>query len=578
MARVRRRIPVKLICILGILSGISAMLPAHYLPVGMLTVPLMGVGVGLLLPMRMRGKTWGLAVSGSTMMTAVSMALQYDWVVGGYQFNVDGPRISMIGASFSLGVDQVSLILVLLTAVLHPLAVAASLWSVHTRSREHYANMNLLLVFMLGTFMAKDLLLFYTFFEASLVPLFFIVGVWGGKARRKAAVTLFLYTFTGSVFMLAGVVYLGSAAHTYDLGEVVRYAQTHMSERERFWLLLSFLAAFGVKTPLFPLHTWLPLAHTEAPTAGSVDLAAMVLKLGTYGLLRIALPIGMITADGRVLFPAVLHFLGVLCLIGIVYAALVAWVQTDIKKLVAYSSVSHLGFCVLGMLSMTAHGMAGAVLYMVNHGIVSGGLFLAVGMIYHRYHTRDIRELSGLARAMPRLAFFLMLFTFASVGLPGLNGFVSELLTTLGAFTSEYLGVTYGVIAATGIFLGAIYMLHFAGSILYGPLEYPLLQKELDTHVTVHPRYVPGGDISKSEVLVLLPLGVLIVALGVFPTPFLKAIERPLADIRHASVVHESPKDELRAMVEAGEMQDGARGATGNRGAKGKGTAGKSGR
>jgi NADH-quinone oxidoreductase subunit M len=305
-----------------------------------------------------------------------------------------------------------------------------------------------------------------------------------------------------------------------------------MTDRERFWVLLSLLLAFAVKTPLFPLHTWLPLAHTEAPTAGSVDLAALVLKLGTYGLLRIALPIGLIAADGHVLFPGVLTFLAILCLIGIIYAALVAWVQTDIKKLVAYSSVSHLGFCVLGMLALNTEGMAGSVLYMINHGIVSGALFLIVGMIYNRYHTRDINELSGLARAMPRMAFFLMIFVMAAVGLPGLNNFVSEFLTILGAFVSPHLGITYGVIASTGIVLGAIYMLHFAAKLLFGPLHYPLLSEDRDSHVTVHPKYVPGGDITNREVLVLTPLALAVIVLGVFPRPFLRAVERPLNEIR----------------------------------------------
>lgn len=529
-----RRIPIRLLLILACLSGGSALLPQRYLAVGILVVPLIGVIGGMLLPPRMRGKTWGLGVSASTLFAAFAMALHYDWHQGGYEFVVKGPRIESLGFQFSLGLDQISLLLVLLTAVLHPIAVTASLRSVHMRSREHYANMNLLLVFMLGTFMATDLLLFYAFFEASLVPLFFIVGIWGGKERRRAAVTLFLYTFSASVFALASIVYLGLRAQTFDIPSVVAFAQNHMTNTERFWVLLGLLAAFCVKTPLFPVHTWLPLAHTEAPTAGSVDLAALVLKLGTYGLLRIALPVGLITADGSVLFPQVLNVLAVLCLIGIIYGALVAWVQTDIKKLIAYSSVSHLGFCVLGMLALNPEGMAGSVLYMINHGIVSGALFLTVGMIYNRYHTRDIRELSGLARAMPKLAFFMMLFTMAALGLPGLNGFVSEFLTILGAFTSEHLGVTYGVIASLGIILGAAYMLRFGTTLLFGPLHYPLVHEEHGTHQTVHPKYVPGGDITNREVLVLLPLAILVIVLGVFPTPILRSLEKPLNAIRHA--------------------------------------------
>jgi NADH-quinone oxidoreductase subunit M len=308
-----------------------------------------------------------------------------------------------------------------------------------------------------------------------------------------------------------------------------------MTRTERFWVLMGCLVTFGVKTPLFPLHTWLPLAHTEAPTAGSVDLAALVLKLGTYGLLRIALPIGLIDRDGSVLFPAVMTGIAIVCLIGIVYAALVAWVQTDIKKLIAYSSVSHLGFCILGLLALNPAGMSGGVMYMINHGVISAALFLIIGMIYNRYHTRDIRELAGLAKAMPKMAFFLMLFTFAAVGLPGLNGFVSEFLSILGAFTSPHLGITYGVIASIGFILGPIYMLTFAGRLLLGPLHYPVLPEGHDTHRTIHPKYVMGDDITGREVLVLTPLAIAVVVLGLFPGPLLRALQGPLDQIRNPS-------------------------------------------
>ena len=532
-----RGVPVTLLLLLAALSIEAAFWPHAYLPVAVMVLPTVGAIVGLFLPPRVRGKTWGLAVSASTLFVAMSMAYQYNWAKGGYQFVLEGPRIPQLGMGFSLGVDPISLMLVLLTAALHPLAVTASLRSVHSRPREHYAWMNFLLVTMLGTFMATDLLVFFMFFEASLIPLFFIVGIWGGKERVRAANKLFLYTFSASVFALAAIIYAGFRAHTFSLPAVIHYAQTEMTPTERFWVLMGLLAAFSVKTPLFPFHTWLPLAHTEAPTAGSVDLAALVLKLGTYGLLRIALPIGLITADGAVLFPRLLCFLAVLCLIGIIYAALVAWAQTDIKKLIAYSSVSHLGFCVLGMLALNPVGMSGSVLYMINHGITSGALFLMIGMIYNRYHTRDIRELSGLASAMPKLAFFMVLFTFAAVGLPGLNGFVGEFFTVLGAFTSDKLGIVYGVVATLGVVLGPLYMLKFAGKLLMGPLQYPVLPEGVETHRTVHPKYVMGDDITGREVLVLTPLAVAVVVLGLFPNPLIRAIERPLADIRHGTGV-----------------------------------------
>jgi NADH-quinone oxidoreductase subunit M len=531
-----RGIPVTLLLLLGILSTGAAFLPKEYLPWALLLLPMIGVIAGMMLPKRMRGKTWGLAVSASTLFTAISMAIQYDWATGGMQYQVSGPAMPGLGVRFSFGVDEISMMLVLLTASLHPLAVTASLRSIHVRSRQHYAWMNFLLVTMAGTFMATDLLVFYMFFEASLVPLFFIVGMWGGKERKRAAGKLFLYTFFGSIFMLVGILYAGNAAGSFYLPAVVDWAQHTASWKERFWILMSLLAAFGVKTPLFPLHTWLPLAHTEAPTAGSVDLAALVLKLGTYGLLRIALPIGLITLEGKLLFPIVVLILAIQCLIGIIYTALVAWVQTDIKKVIAYSSVSHLGGCVLGMLALNATGMGGSVLYMINHGIVSGALFLMIGMIYHRYHTRDIRELSGLARAMPKLSFFLVLFTMAAVGLPGLNGFVSEFLVILGAFTSGNLGAVIGSIAAIGIILSAVYMLRLTSTLLFGPLYYPVLTSEKDTHETVHPKYVMGGDITGREVAVLTPLAIAVIVLGIYPGPLLKALERPLANIRHADI------------------------------------------
>jgi NADH-quinone oxidoreductase subunit M len=518
--------------------------PPDRLPVALLLLPLVGAVVGLMLPATVRGKTWGQAVSATSLFGAVSMALQFDWSNPNYQFIVQGPEVVGLGMRFALGVDAISMVLLLLTVSLHPLAVTASLRSVHARSREHYAWMNLLLVSMIGTFLATDLLLFYMFFEMSLIPLFFIVGIWGGPERRRAANKLFLYTFVASIFALPGILYIGIRAGTFYMPDVVAFAQglrasttggAPFTNTERFWVLMSLLAAFGVKTPLFPLHTWLPLAHTEAPTAGSVDLAGLVLKLGTYGLLRIAVPIGLLKADGTILFPGVVTAIAVLCLIGIVYAALVAWVQNDVKKLIAYSSVSHLGLCVLGILALNPAGMSGSVLYMLNHGITSGALFLVVGMIYNRYHTRDINDLSGLARAMPKLGFFLMLFTMAAVGLPGLNGFVSEFLTLAGVFTSGHFGLVYGLIAATGLVLGALYMLRFASGLLFGPLHYPLLAGDRETHETVHPKYVPGGDITGREVLVLTPLAVAVVVLGLFPAPLLRSLEGPLARIRNPS-------------------------------------------
>src|SRR4051812_14435980 len=427
-----------------------------------LLLPLLGAAVCAVLPSGKSARGVALVVSLATAAAAFALLPSFN-----FHQNLNAPGIraadraaqsvqiefpargtgdnSKFGISdlleFHLGVDAISLWLVLLTVVLMPLALLASFESIRDRTKEYYAWMLVLLAAMNGVFIARDLLLFYVFFELTLIPMFFIIGIWGGPERRYAALKFFLFTFAGSIFTLAGAVYLGYRAGDFDITRVTQFAQTQLSSNERYFLLLAFLAGFAVKVPLFPVHTWLPLAHTEAPTAGSVILAGVLLKLGTYGLLRLAVPIA--SPD------AVAHFapvIGALCVIGVIYGALVAWVQQDIKKLVAYSSVSHLGFCVLGLFALNVIGIQGSVLYMINHGLSTGALFLCVGMIYDRYHTRDINELSGLARVMPKLAFFIVLFALSSIGLPGLNGFVSEFLTILGAFTSDYLGRGYGVL------------------------------------------------------------------------------------------------------------------------------------
>jgi NADH-quinone oxidoreductase subunit M len=509
---------------------------SYLLPI-LLTIPLVGAVGGSLLPPTFTGKWWGILTSLATAFVGLIVGLRFDWHAGGMQFKYDGPEFDRIHAGIRLGVDSISMCLVLMTCVLHPLATTASFRSIRRRTKEHYAWFNLLLAAMLGVFIARDALMFYAFFELSLVPLFFIVGIWGGPDRKAAAGKLFLYTFAGGVFTLAAILYAGLRANSFDIPVLIDFVQTGangapgLSNAERFWVLIGLMCGFGVKTPLFPLHTWLPLAHTEAPTAGSVDLAALVLKLGTYGMVRLALPIGLIGPGGDVLFPGVLNFLAVLCVIGVIYGALVAWVQTDIKKLIAYSSVSHLGFCVLGMLALNQIGVQASVFYMVNHGINTGALFLIIGMIYNRYHTRDIEQLSGLGKAMPKLAFFMVLFIMASVGLPGTNGFIGEFLTILGAFNSEHLPRTYSVVAALGVILGAVYLLRLAGKILFGPLHYPVLTEHAEDHTTVHPKYVTGGDITSREVAVLVPLAILSIGLGVMPGPMLQSMTNPVKEI-----------------------------------------------
>jgi NADH-quinone oxidoreductase subunit M len=495
----------------------------------LLLIPAAGALICALLP-AMHAKIWALAVSIITLGVAVAIALDFNLNASQMQLTYSGFELQGVGASFSLGVDGFSFWLVLLTALLTPLAIAASFESIKDRAREYYSWMLLLLSAMLGVFVSRDLLLFYVFFELTLVPMFFIIGIWGGPDRRFAAGKFFLFTFTGSVFTLAGAIYLAMQAknagieNSFDIATLVAFAQQHLSATERHWLLLAFVAGFAVKVPLFPVHTWLPLAHTEAPTAGSVILAGVLLKLGTYGLLRLAVPIGIIGLGG-VAFPEqqAIRVLGTLCVIGVIYGALVAWVQQDIKKLVAYSSVSHLGFCVLGLLALNTWGIEGSVLYMVNHGLSTGALFLVIGMIYDRYHTRDINQLSGLAKTMPILAFFFVLFALSSIGLPGLNGFVSEFLTILGAFTSPYLGAGYGTFAALGIILGAVYMLHMVARVVFGPLKVPDVHNDATTPESSHGHHGPG-DIGRREIAILVPLAIAVVWLGVLPSPLLNSM------------------------------------------------------
>lgn len=457
---------------------------------------------------------------------------QSNWIGGSDRL---GPTSVLV--QYKLGVDGISLPLVLMTAFLTPLAIWGSFTSIQTRHREYYALMLLLFGAMLGVFCARDLLLFYVFFEFTLIPLYFLIGIWGGPQRTKAANMFFIYTLTGSMLTFAGVLYLGWKAwasglgpngigqFTFDLDVLYQLAAKGLlSNSEQSWLFLAFFAGFAIKVPLFPFHTWLPLAHVEAPTAGSVILAAVLLKLGTYGFLRLSLPM---LPEGVFAWASVV---GVLAVIGIIYGALAAWVQTDVKKLVAYSSVSHLGFCLLGMFSLKIAGLSGSLLYMINHGLSTGALFLLVGMVYERYHTREMSEIGGLARKMPIFAFFLVFFTMTSIGLPGLNGFVSEFLVLLGTFTSATteglgkgpLGIWYAVPAASGILLGAIYMLYMVRNVLFGPLKEG--HHGLDTSAGLTP------DLTRREVGILTPIAVCCLLIGVYPKPLTQLMDAPLQE------------------------------------------------
>jgi NADH-quinone oxidoreductase subunit M len=500
----------------------------------LIMIPMLGAAVGTVISERF-ARSWALLVSVATFVVSLWAAFAFDFQVNGQQLSVYGPEVSSIGFRLSLGVDSISLWLTLLTTLLAPLSIAASFESIQDRRKEYYAWMLLLLGAMVGVFLSRDLLLFYAFFELTLIPMFFIIGIWGGPERRRAAGKFFLFTFTGSVFTLAAAIYLGMKYGTFDIEQITQAARGGgrlasglwvgpLSSTERHWIVLGFLAGFAVKVPLFPVHTWLPLAHTEAPTAGSVILAGVLLKLGTYGLFRLAVPIGLLNSDGAA-FPHLLFAIGVICVIGVIYGALVAWVQQDMKKLVAYSSVSHLGFCVLGLVALNPEGVIGSVLYMINHGLSTGAMFLCVGMVYDRYHTRDMNQLSGLARRMPILAFFWILFTLSSIGLPGLNGFVSEFLTILGAFTSQYLDMKIGALAALGIILGAVYMLHLAARVIWGPLKTPLDGPDAHGHGKT------PGDIGGREIAILAPLALMVIVLGVAPGFVMKSMRGPVNEL-----------------------------------------------
>ncbi|RPG21866.1 MAG: NADH-quinone oxidoreductase subunit M [Phycisphaera sp. TMED9] len=438
------------------------------------------------------------------------------------------PVLPGLGIALELGVDSVSLLLVLLNVILMPCCVLGSWVAIKERRREFYIWLLVLSTCVMGVFVARDVISFYTFFEASLVPGFFMLAIYGGPDRREASFKFFIYTFVGSLFMLLGLAYVAwqHAQQTGDwsfaISDLTAFAPT-LSAGEQGWILLALMAGLAVKVPLFPLHTWLPLAHNQAPTAGSVNFAAVILKLGLYGLYVFILP--MVPEAVVTWAPTI----AVLAVIGIVYAALICWVQTDVKKLIAYSSVSHMGFAVLGLIALNPLGLQGSVFYMLSHGFATGGLFLCIGMMYERYHTKDLREVGGLAFKMPVWSFFFIVLVFASVGLPGLNGFVSEFLCLIGTFTAVpdaktgypgVLGPWFAAIAATGMILGAMYLLYMTGKLCFGPLREPADHHESEE--------LPK-DLSLREIAALAPIALICLIFGVMPWPILHAVE-PVAE------------------------------------------------
>ncbi|BDG10160.1 NADH-quinone oxidoreductase subunit M [Anaeromyxobacter paludicola] len=435
-----------------------------------------------------------------------------------FQFEITAPWVPSLGIGYHVGIDGVALLLILLTTALTPLVILSTFTAVQDRVKEFMIALLVLETAMLGTFAALDLVLFYVFWEAMLIPMYLLIGIWGSENRLYATVKFFIYTFVASVLMLVAILYVRAHAGSFDYLAAREGLQGVTPSAQR-WLFLAFALAFAVKVPMFPLHTWLPDAHTEAPTAGSVILAGVLLKMGTFGFFRYALP----------LFPeAALHFrpvIAALAVVGIVYGALMCIVQQDMKRLVAYSSVSHLGFVMLGLMALTAEGLTGGVYQMLNHGVSTGALFLLVGMLYERRHTRLIAEYGGIAKQVPWIATAFVVVTLSSIGLPGTNGFVGEFLILSGTWLGKLRHAPwYAGVGATGVILGAVYMLWMVEKVFFGRIDKPA-NRVL-------------ADLTGREAVVIAPLILLIVVMGLAPQPFLDpakpAVDRLLARFQAA--------------------------------------------
>lgn len=475
--------------------------------------PLIGVLILLLLD-RERTQLIKLVGFVTTLLTfgiSIFLYFGFDNSILGFQFQYQAVWIAGLNIYYYVGIDGMALLLIVLTTFLTPLALLGTWNSITHRIKEYTIMILILEVGMVGVFAALDLFLFYVFWEVILIPMYFIIGIWGGKDRIYAAIKFFLFTLFGSLLMLIAILALGYFASTtpggqFTLNLIELYdVAPRLPAAVQLLMFAAFALSFAIKVPLFPFHTWLPDAHVEAPTAGSVILAGVLLKMGTYGLIRFCLPL---FPDASLQF---MPYMSVLAVIGIIYGALVAMVQTDIKKLVAYSSVSHLGFVVLGIFSMTEEGIQGAIIQMVNHGLSTGALFLIVGMIYDRAHTRVISDFGGVAKIMPVFASIFLIVSLSSIGLPGLNGFVGEFLILLGAFKSTFLANrSYAIISAFGVILAAVYMLWAYQRIMLGPVREGGLY---------------GGhkltDLTSREIVTFIPIILFIVWIGVYPSTFM---------------------------------------------------------
>ncbi len=485
-----------------------------------LTIFLPLVGALLMLALRKEAdkaaKMVALATSTLTFAASLVLFFGFDRAKGAYatgladllQFEVNKPWIETLNIHYHIGLDGISLLLVMLTTFITPLCIWGSFKSIKQGVKGYYLAFLILETGILGVFAAMDLVLFYVFWEAMLIPMYLLIGVWGGPNRVYAAVKFILYTMVGSLLMLVGILWLYFNAvpgeHTFDLVRIFQLGQIPVEAQA--YLFGAFALAFAIKVPMFPFHTWLPDAHVEAPTAGSIILAGVLLKMGTYGFVRFCLP----------LFPSAAHdyagLMMLLAVIGIIYGALVSMMQTDMKKLVAYSSVSHLGFVMLGLFAFNMQGMQGGTIQMINHGLSTGALFFLVGVIYERRHTRMIADYGGIAKIMPKYATIFMIVALSSIGLPGLNGFIGEFLVLVGAFKTS---PTYAIFAASGVVFAAVYLLWMYQRVFFGEITHDANKKLT--------------DLTTAEKVILVSILVFIVWIGVYPSTFLSISENSVA-------------------------------------------------
>lgn len=466
---------------------------------------------GALLLLLMKGASDGvvkylaLAISTATFAVSLPLFFMFDKAKVAFQFMEKHPWIPSFNINYSLGVDGISVLFVLLSTLITLLCVLVSWDSIRRNVKEFYIALLLVEGSMIGVFCAMDFILFYVFWEAMLIPMFLLIGIWGGPNRVYAAIKFFLFTLVGSLLMLVGIIYLyQTSGNTFD---ILSLSYTGLPYKAQFWLFWAFFSAFAVKVPMFPVHTWLPDAHTEAPTAGSVILAGILIKMGAYGFLRFSIP--MFPQAAVAMTPIMLT----LSVIAIIYGGVVCLAQTDLKRLIAYSSVSHMGFVTLGIFALNVQGLEGGILQMINHGIITGALFLSIGMIYDQTHTRQIKDYGGLASVVPIYSAFFLIFTLASIGFPSMNGFIGEFLILVGGFAAKKWA---GVLAATGIIIGAGYMLW-----LYQRMFY----------METAPKMAGLADLNGRELLTLLPMVILIFWIGLYPNTFLGFMHVSVADM-----------------------------------------------